>query len=85
MEGFRKTRKALHRVGKKQKWTNCETQGAKHAKYVLATKVKCEPGRPKLKHLQRKQRLMPRQASGEGKAAKLKVAAILRRGIYDCE
>ena len=85
MEGFRKTRKALHRVGKKQKRTNRETQGARHAKYVLATKVKCEPGRPKLKHLETKQPVMQRQVSGEGKAAKLKVSATLRRGTYDCE
>ena len=87
VEGFRKTRKALQRVGTKRKWTNHETQGTKHAKCelaegsyqqdVLATIVKYEPGRPKLKRLQRKQPVMWTQVNDEGKTAMLKAAAIL--------
>lgn len=95
VEQFRKTSKVLHKVGVKRKRTNRETQGVKHAKPehtecsykqdALATVVKCKPGRPKLKRLQRKQPAMPRQVSSAGKVAMLKAAAILKRGMYDDE
>ena len=51
---------------------------------ILVHVVKCEPGHPKLKLLQRKQPVIPRQISNTGKAAMLKAAAILQRGMYDC-
>ena len=52
---------------------------------VPATVVKCEPGHSKLKCLQRKQPVMPKQVSSAGKAAMLEVTAILQRGLHDCE
>ena len=94
VEEFRKTSKALHRVGAKRKRTYRETQGVKHAKPeltegsyqqdVLAHVAKREPGRPKLKRFQRKRPVMPRQVSSAGKATMLRAAAILRRGMHDC-
>ena len=93
VEEFKRTSKALHRVGAKRKRTNCDAQCVKHAKCeltegsnkqdILATVVKREPGRPKLKRLQRKRPVMPRQVSSAGKLAMLKAAAILRRGEDD--
>ena len=91
VEEFRRTNKVLHRVGAKRKQRNsqpptvkqakaCQTEVA-HQQDVLSQVVQRPPGRPKLKRLQRKRPVLPRQVSSTAKTTMLKAAAILRRGI----
>ena len=65
------------------KHAKCELTEGSIKQDILATVVKREPGRPKIKCLERKRPVMPRQVSSEGKLAMLKAAAILQRGEDD--
>ncbi len=96
VDEFRATSKTLHRAGSKRK-RNLQTpeqcQTTKRVKPVdtslstsnaLLNVEKRSAGRPKLKRLQRKRPVLPRQVCHETRAKMVKALAILRRGKDYC-
>ena len=93
VEEFKSTSKALHRVGVKRKHKDGNKSQAKKSRTeakptcrsqqddALSQIKKRQPGRPRLKRLQRKRPPLPRQVSSPVKQTMLKAAAILQRGI----
>lgn len=87
VQEFQTKSKAIQRIGTKRKRSGQEkpanaklTKTAPKKKNDLLEIVKRQPGRPRLKRLQRKQPALPRQVSEDAKEKMLKACTILRRG-----